>query len=147
MDSLQSFGWRPEGRSAIAGKLDSITLECKRDRKISNKAELIRLQRQFESHASEIVMLEQQKVTQASAVAYVLGVIGTAFMAGSVFAVTAGSTMLCIILAVPAFIGWICPYFCFRSINKRKIAELTPLIDAKVDELYAVCEKASKLIV
>lgn len=146
-DNLRSFGWTLEGVSAPVGKIDTVTLECKRDRQIPNKAELTRLQRQFEAHANEIVFLEQSKVIKASAVAYVLGVIGTVFMAGSVFAVTAGNVILCTILAVPAFIGWVFPYFCYRNISNRKKEELMPVIDAKYDELYNVCEKANQLIV
>ncbi|NLO86288.1 MAG: DUF2207 domain-containing protein [Clostridiales bacterium] len=149
VDNLENFGWTLEGVSTPVGKIDSITLECKRDRKIPNKVELTRLQRQFEAQVNEIVTLEQSKVVKASAVAYVLGVIGTAFMAGSVFAVTAAPPMivLCIILAVPGFLGWVFPYFCFRSISKRKTEELIPIIDAKYDALYEVCEKANQLII
>ena len=79
-------------------------------------------------------------------VAYVIGIIGTAFMAGSVFAVTANRIIPCILLAIPAFIGWVLPYFCYRAIVKKKASEVTPLIDQKYDEVYAVCEKANALL-
>lgn len=104
------------------------------------------MQRQFDACVTEIQSLDFSKYVKASAVAYAIGVIGTAFMAGSVFAVTSNMTELCVVLAIPGFLGWVLPYLCYRKINKRKTEEVTPLIDQKYDELYTVCEKASGLL-
>lgn len=125
---------------------NSVVMKFKRDRKIRNKSELTRLQRQFDACVSEIQSLEFSKYRKASTVAYVIGVVGTAFMAGSVFAITLNMVVLCAILAVPGFLGWIIPYLCYRNISKKKTAEITPLIDQKYDELYAVCEKRNALL-
>lgn len=146
VDGYSNFGWIIEGTSIPVGKVDSLTLKFKRDRKIRNKSELTRLQRQFDTCVSEILSLESSKYIKASAVAYIIGVVGTAFMAGSVFAVTAGRIMPTIILAIPGFIGWIIPYICYRKISMNKTEQITPLIDQKYDEIYDVCEKANNLI-
>ena len=145
-DSFGSFGWIAEGIGEAVGKVDSVVLRFKRDRKIRNKSELTRLQRQFEACTAEIVSLEKSKVTKAAAVAYVVGVIGCAFMAGSVFAVTAGNIPLCVALAVPGFLGWVAPYLIFRSISRKSTEVVNPLIEQKYDELYNVCEKANALL-
>lgn len=145
-DSFGNFGWIAEGIEDTVGKVDSVVMKFKRDRKIRNKSELTRLQRQFEACTAEIVSLERSKVTKAAGIAYAVGVIGCAFMAGSVFAVTAGNIPLCVILAVPGFLGWIAPYLLFRSISAKKTEAVTPLIDQKYDELYSVCEKANALL-
>lgn len=145
-DSFTSFGWIAEGIGEVMGKVDSVVMKFKRDRKIRNKAELTRLQRQFEACTAEIVSLEKAKTSKASAIAYAIGVLGTAFMAGSVFAVTAGNVPLCVILAVPGCIGWVIPYLVFRSVSGKKTEAVNPLIDQKYDELYAVCEKANALL-
>lgn len=145
-DSFGSFGWIVDGISEAIGKVDSDVMKFKRDRKIRNKAELTRLQRQFEACTAEIVSLEKSKYIKASAIAYSVGVLGTAFMAGSVFAVTARNIPLCVILAIPGFLGWILPYWIFRSVRGKKTEEITPRIDQKYEELYAVCEKASALL-
>lgn len=145
-DCFGSFGWLLEGSGEIAGKVDSVVMKFKRDRKIRNKAELTKLQRQFEACTGEIVSLESSKVVKAAAIAYVVGVIGCAFMAGSVFAVTAGNIPLCVILAIPGFVGWIIPYLIYRSVSGRKAEAVNPLIDQKYDELYMVCEKANALL-
>lgn len=145
-DGYENFGWTLEGTSNQTVKVDSVVMKFKRDRKIRNKAELTRLQRQFDACVSEIQSLEFSKYLKASTIAYVIGVIGTAFMAGSVFAITSDMVALCVILAVPGFLGWIIPYLCYRSISKKKAAELTPVIDQKYDELYSVCEKGNALL-
>lgn len=145
-DSYSSFGWELEDTSTPLAGVSTITMKFKRNRKIHNKAELTRLQRQFDAIANEIVSLENSKVVGASTVAYIIGVLGTAFMAGSVFAYLGGMIAMCIILAIPAFIGWIVPYFCFVRIAKNKSEKVDPLIDQKYDALYEVCEKANSLL-
>lgn len=89
LDGYENFGWEmndslPE--SSVGGKAGSgkkTVIRLKRDRKIVNKTELTRLQRNFEACISEIQTLEQRKTSAATAWAIVLGMIGTAFMAGS----------------------------------------------------------------
>lgn len=145
-DGYANFGWNLEDSSFALGRLDSVVMKFKRNRKIRNKTELTRLQRQFNSIVSDIISLESSKRLKASIIAYTVGIVGTAFMAGSVFSVTAGLILPCIILAIPAFVGWILPYFLYRSIEKDKTASVAPLIDSKYDELYTICEKANDLL-
>ena len=145
-DGYPNFGWTIVGISFLIQSLNSVTMKLKRDRKIRNKAELSRLQRQFEACAQEIGRLEVSKSTGASVFAYVTGIVGTAFMAGSVFSYLAGMVPLMILLAVPGFIGWIIPYFGYLRIQKKKIEQAAPLIDQKYDEIYEICEKAHGLL-
>lgn len=144
-DGYESFGWKLED-SALSLDPTSVTLKFKRDRKMRNKAELTRLQRQFDACAGEIVSLERSKVTTASVVAYIIGIVGAAFMAGAVFAYLASMIPLMIVLAIPGFAGFILPYFLFGKVRKTKTNQVTPLIDSKYDEMYSVCEKASGLL-
>ena len=145
-DGYANFGWKLEDSSFALGRPDSVVMKFKRNRKIRNKTELTRLQRQFDSIVSDIISLESSKRLKASIIAYTVGIVGTAFMAGSVFSVTAGLILPCIILAIPAFVGWILPYFLYRSIEKDKTASVAPLIESKYDELYTICEKANDLL-
>lgn len=147
-DSYQNFGWTLEGADTLISSINSVVMKFKRDRKIRNKAELTRLQRQFESQIAEIEALERSKEINASAAAYGAGIAGTAFMAGAVFAITANTpnVLLCVILAIPGFVGWILPYFLHKNIRKKKTEKTTPLIDIKYDEIYEICEKANGLL-
>ena len=96
----------------------------------------------------EIEALEKSKTSVATIYALMVGIIGTAFMAGSVFAVTAQPPymILSIILAIPAFVGWIIPYFLYRRVVRKQTEKLEPLIEQKYDEIYEICEKGNKLL-
>lgn len=144
-DCFPSFGWILEGKNPSLTQT-SVTLKFKRDRKIINKMELTRLQREFESHAREIEKLDVSKNVGAATVSCIIGILGTAFMAGATFAFLAEMIPLCIILAVPAFIGWIAPYFCYRCICAKKTEKITPLIEQQYDAIYEACEKANNLL-
>ena len=146
-DSYPSFGWTFDGAVPIPIiGINTITLKFKRDRKIHNKAELTRLQRQFEACISEIIRMEKSKSVSASIVAFTIGIIGTACMAGATFAYLADLISLCIILAAPGLAGWILPYFMYNSTYAKKTIQITPLIEGKYDEIYKVCEKGNALL-
>ena len=110
--------------------------------------ELTRLQRNFEACVNEIVALENSKTSVTTMYALIVGIVGTAFMAGSVFAVTAQSPhiVLSVLLAIPGFIGWILPYFLYKRIVGKQTQKLIPLIEEKYDEIYEICEKGNKLL-
>ena len=69
-------------------------------------------------------------------------------MAGAVFAVTADPPIvwLCVLLAIPAFAGWIFPYFIFRKVKARKTKQVIPYMEEKYDEIYEICEKGHSLL-
>ena len=153
LDGYENFGWELDERQMERGREHSgasakMVLQLKRNRKIINKMELTRLQRNFEACVNEIDKLEKKKTSVATMYALILGIIGTAFMAGSTFAVTAPSPhyILCIILAIPGFLGWIFPYFLYKKVAGKQAERITPLIEAKYDEIYEICEKGNKLL-
>ena len=132
------------GKTPGSPASDKLVIRLKRDRRIVNKAELTRLQRNFEACIREIEELEKRKTSAAIAT----GGAGTAFMAGSTFAVTAQQPhiLLCAILAVPGFIGWILSYFLYKRMAEAKAEEISPLIEEKYDEIYEICEKGNRLL-
>lgn len=146
LDGYECFGWELDENNPSYPKKE--VLHLKRNRKIINKMELTRLQRNFEACVKEIETLERSKTSAATIYALVAGIIGTAFMAGSVFAVTAQPShiILSIFLAIPAFAGWIIPYFLYRRVVRERTEKFTPLIEQKYDEIYEICEKGNKLL-
>ncbi|MTI48439.1 hypothetical protein [Sporosalibacterium faouarense] len=154
IDSYENFGWEVDenvNHKMTTNRVNpyaNITLRLKRNRKIMNKMELTRLQRNFEYCIKEIDNLEKSITSQGTMYSLIVGIIGTAFMAGSVFAVTSTppKILLCIILGIPAFVGWIIPYFIYRNVVRKRTAKVTSLIEDKLDEVYELCEKGSKLL-
>ena len=148
LDAYRNFGWelgaaRPEQR-----KGSHATVTLRRDRRILNKAELTRLQQNFEACAGDIRALEAAKTTSASVLALTSGLVGTALMAGSVFAVTAQPPhiALCVLLAVPAFLFWGGAWVLYRWQTRRKTQQLSPLIEEKHEEIYSLCERGHQLL-
>lgn len=154
LDCYENFGWvidernYPQEYTDGKGVHHQTTLHLKRNRKIINKMELTRLQRHFEACVKEITSLEKAKTQMATVWALVTAVVGTAFMAGSTFAVVHEPPLiwLCILLAIPGFVGWIVPYFLYRSLCRKNTEKLQPLIEAKYEEIYEICEKGHSLL-
>ena len=148
LDGYMNFGWTPDENIQASRVLGRVTIKLKRDRKILNKAELTRLQRHFEACMNDIDGLEASKIQSATIWAIVIGVIGVAFMAGSVFAITAVPPLivLSVVLGVPGIICWALPYFVFKKMVRNRVEKITPLIEQKYDEIYEICEKGSKLL-
>lgn len=154
MDSYENFGWIRDDNIIYHGPdkkgvpVTKIILPLKRDRKIMNKTELTRLQRHFESCMKELDYLEKSKTSKATMLALIVGILGTVFMAGAVFAITSDPPQiaLCIILSLPAILGWISPYFIYRQVAKQRSQTLEPFVDKKREEIYEICEKANKLL-
>ena len=88
LDCYENFGWIPDENHPTDHSGGITTIHLKRNRKIINKMELTRLQRNFESCMQEIQQMERSKKQTATVWAMIVGVIGTVFMAGAVFAVT-----------------------------------------------------------
>ncbi len=160
LDAFENFGWEIDSREGVTNttiqnhnsKIVSKTvIHLKRNRKIVNKAELTRLQRNFEACMREIDALERSKTAKATAYSIIAGVLGTAFLAGSVMAMTMKEysiqmMVLSVILAIPGIIGWIVPYFIYRRIVSKQSVRINDLIEQKYDEIYEICEKGSKIL-
>jgi hypothetical protein len=146
-DGYPNFGWKLERCAPSMFGLSTINMKFKRDRKIRNKAELSRLQRQFDSGIAEIENLERSKTTAAMIVALAIGLIGSAFIAGATFAfIYAEMIPLMIILAVPGFIGWFLPYMLYKKIKAKRSATVASLVDKQFDYIYEVCEQGHVLL-
>ena len=142
-DCYHALGWTIMNTST---GIDSVKLKLQRDRKIKNRVALCDLQRKCEDTFSAIEKLENSKTTKAMAVSLGVGILGTVFMAGSVFVYLASMIPVCVILAIPGFIGWGLPYFLYKKFIKESTEKVSPLIDRNYDVIYEACEKASQML-
>ena len=148
MDGYRRFGWKQDENMQSEKNMGKVTLHMKRSRHIINKVELARLQQHYESCMKEIAMLEASKDSVPAMVSISCGLVGCGFVAGSVFAVTNTPPIvwLMILLAIPGFFLWGASYFSYKMVKKRRIKKINPLIEAKYDEAYEVCDKAFRLL-
>lgn len=148
-DCYTSFGWiESEGRGMASLNPDKVSLRLKRDRKLKNRSEVNVLQRKCESALSAIDALEHKKTTRAIITALCFGIVGTVFMALSVFniAVFTANIPLCIIFGVLGFAGWGLGYLSYVKVKSAQAAKTAPLIDAQYDIVYDACEQANALL-
>ena len=146
LDAYACFGWQTDREMGdVAGRT---RLSLKRDRHILNKTELTRLERQFEACMDSIRALQASIHSRATMASLVVALLGTAFMAGATFAVTAEPPIvwLCVLLAVPGFTGWACAYFVYRRVFKLRAQRVEPLIEGKRDEIEETCKKGARLL-
>ena len=148
MDGYSSFGWKPDENIPTEKVNGKMQLHFKRSRNILSKTELTRLQRHYEACMTEIAALESSKDSVPMIVSLTSGLVGCAFMAGSVFAVTAEKPIiwLTVVLGIPGFALWSGAYFGYQIAKKHRTAQVEPLIEAKYDEAYQVCEKAQQIV-
>lgn len=148
MDGYEHFGWKVDSNVPVEKGMGKVTIHLKRSRAILNKMELTRLQRHFEACMSEIAALENSKESFAVAASIACGILGCAFMAGSVFAVTAVKPIiwLTILLAIPGFFLWGIAYPLYKYVKKWRAEKVEPLIEAKLDEAEKVCGKGHALL-
>lgn len=148
LDCYESFGWVLDERTSENGSVEKGKYLLKRERKIINKMELTRLQRHFEACMDEITALERSKTSNATIWAIVVGLIGTAFMAGATFAAVHVPPLyvLSTILAVPGVIGWVLPNFIYKKLAAKRIRVVSELVEQKYDEIYEICEQGNKLL-
>jgi hypothetical protein len=142
-DCYRALGWTILNTSNGIG---TVTMKLQRDHKIKNRTALCDLQRKCEEAFKSIERLEKSKMKNAMAASLGTGIIGTVFMAGSVFAYLASMIPLCVILAIPGFIGWMLPYSLYKKIEKKSINKTAPIINQNYDLIYESCEKATNLL-
>lgn len=148
IDCYTNFGWILDENKPARQERGQSLIWFKRDRQIINKAELTRLERNFDACLAELSELERSKYVRPTIISTVCGLLGTAFLAGATFASVAAPPIvwLAILLAVPGFLGWILPYFIYRKGVAERTAEITPFINAKHDEIDKICEKGHSLL-
>lgn len=150
MDNYPCFGWESDpNRTDKADKPGkNMTLHWHRNRKITNRTELTRLQRNFDALVTEIKKLEASKEKLAAMYSLITGFIGLAFIAGSVLAVTAQPVriLLCVLLGIPGILLWLAAYPVYLFVLKKRTEAVTTLIEDKYDQVYEVCEKGKRLL-
>ena len=149
-DSYSCFGWEhdPNREKEPQESRKKYTLYYRRNRRLRNRTELTRLQRQFDGLVEEINKLERSKTKNAHIISWTMGGFGLAFLAASTFAVTSEPPyiLLCIILAIPAIVLIYLPHIIKDAVVKKRTLKITPLIEDKYDEIYEICKKGRRLM-
>lgn len=130
----------------IANGLDLVTLKFKRNRKISNKLELNRLEQQCEAALSAIGSLERKNEAYTMGTAIGAGIIGTGFLALAAYSFISASPVFGVLLTIIGIAGWGVGFFTYLKISRKKSAETEPMVQEQLNIVYAACEQAHALL-
>lgn len=159
IDCYETFGWVLVNNTALIDKEDYyinnfninknqvINIKFKRDRRIKNKVQLLSLQRKLETALKELSKLERQPYTAGIITSLTIGLIGTVFLAISVFALTVTTPFyfLGILAGIIGLFGWTIGFLSFGKVKAKKETENIPLIEEQYNIIYDSCEQAKKL--
>lgn len=145
-DTYRNFGWTIEGYAAGLPNVNTVSIKLKRDRRLPDRQAVLEQQRTAEHALATIASLEHSKQTAPMIAALTAGVIGSAFLAGSVFAITANLWLLGIPLGVVGLAGWVAGYLAHGRVKANQARKVAPLIDREYETVYAAGEQASRLM-
>lgn len=162
IDCYENFGWRAVNTqtSGLVDKEDYyinnsnvngqklVNIKFKRDRKIPNKAKIMSLQSKCEKALKNLTSLEKEPHRKGAIYASINAIVGTIFMAISVFAVSA-STPNYILTAITGVIGlviWCLSYVIYKKIKTKQEETNTSLIEEQYNIIYDSCEQAKKFL-
>lgn len=148
-DTYTNLGWELTNTSSTEGSIFYVNLSFKRDRKITNKVELLKLQDRADSVVATIENLQNKKKNAGFVEALTTGIVGTLVFGG-------GMSMCMLLKGVGFMLGGIAlgivgagicalAYPLFKKINRKKNADIQPILESEYDKLADICEEASKL--
>lgn len=148
-DTYENLGWQLTNTSSVEGSLFYVHLSFKRDRKVENKVELLKLQDQADNVVSTIDYLQNKKKNVGTAGAITTGVVGSLVFGG-------GLSMTMLLSGIGYMIGGIAlglvgagicalAYPIFKKVNKKKGVNIQALLESEYDKLADICESATKL--
>jgi len=174
MDCMNSFGWElaendmnslqsvlsaltpanlgdtiTNAAGSFTGAADSsaaVELRFKRDRRIENKIELNKLERQCEEALAKITKAERKNNAITMGVSLGSGIIGAAFTGLAVYCLIQSSIALGVVLSIIGAAGWALGYFSNRKVGKKRTERIESQKQQQYDVMYDACEKACALL-
>ncbi|MGC4154536.1 MAG: hypothetical protein QM628_15865 [Propionicimonas sp.] len=150
-DTYRNFGWMIEATTSgmLGGGTpnpNTVTLKLKRDRRLRNRPLVNELQRKAENALDTIADLEKSRISTALATALGIGIVGSAFLAGSVFAIQADLWLLSLPLGAVGLLGWLTGWLAHGKVKARKTSQTAPLIDSQYEIVYDASDQAARLL-
>jgi len=143
LDCVINLGWEVTNKENYLGK---IKLNLKRNYKINNREEVLKLEKDFEEKFNLLERINNEKYDLGLMISLTVGLIGTACLAGATFSFLASKIGLMIILAIPGFVGWFLPYFINKKINNKNLVKVEQKNTELKNEIYSSMEKAFALL-
>jgi len=133
------------GETTDAARVARLTF--RRDRRIENKQQLDRLEREYEAALTAISKAERKNSAQTMGVSLGAGIIGSVFVGISAYNFVSSNIALGVAFATIGSIGWAIGFLANKKIGNKTSAQTEPYMQEQMDIIYCACEKAHALLV
>ncbi len=148
-DTYESLGWTLTNTSSVEGSLFYINLSFKRDRKIENKIELLKLQEKADNIINTISSLQSKQKNAGLGASLTTGIIGALTFGGgmSMSMLFSGIGFMIGGIAIGLVGAGICAaaYPIFKKINQKKSSVIQSLLESEYDKLADINEDCIKI--
>ena len=149
-DSYEALGWELVGSSVFEGGIFHVILSFKRDRKVANKTELLKLQEKVDSTLITIETMLRKKKSAGTTPAITTGVIGSLILGGGMAMVIelAGTTALMISGIALGVVGLgICglAMLIYNKVKNSQSAKIEPMLVQEYNKLADLCDEAKRI--
>lgn len=142
-DTYRNFGWTVTDEHTVPG---AVEFTLKRDRNIRTRSAVTELERKAQRSLTKIDRLNTSPRNFAMTSAMTIGLVGTAFLAGSVFTLLGGFIVASVALGVVGLLGWAGGAGAYIIVRNRRTAKLAAAIDAEYGTVNACAEQANRLL-
>lgn len=149
-DAYEALGWELVGSSVSQGGIYHVNLSFKRNRKVANKTDLLKLQEKVDSTIINIEVLMNKKKSAGMASGITTGTIGALTMGGGMAMVMegpgttpwmVGGIVLGLVGIGICFLGWLVGV----KVKVKKGNKIDPILDQEYNKLADICDEAKKI--
>ena len=152
-DAYEALGWEMVGSSVSQGGIYHVNLSFKRNRKVANKTDLLKLQERIDSTLINIEMLMGKKKWAGMTSGIVTGTIGALTLGGGMAMVMelgvdptkagwiAGGIALGVVGIGICLLGWLIG----KKVKTRTGIKVDPMLDQEYNKLADICDEARKI--
>ena len=150
-DAYENLGWELVGSSVSALAIFTVNLSFKRDRKIANKTELLKLQEKVDNTLLNIEVMQNKKKTAGQVPALTTGILGaltfggglsmTIMLGAGTVAYMVGGIALGVVGFGIALFAW--PIF--KRVKRNSLKRIDPIIEDEFNKLSDICDEIKKI--
>lgn len=148
-DSYQVLGWELTSSSIAESSPMFLNLSFKRNRKIQNKAQLLKAQEKMDTILGNIDVLQRNKKKAGLNIAILTGIAGTLIMGGGLSMImTIGgipATIAGVVLGVLGVSTIVLSHFLRQRLRKKTIERLNPILESEFEKLSEINEVSAQL--
>lgn len=149
-DVYENLGWELTSSNTAEGSPFDVILSFKRNRKINNKINLLKIQQQIDLALNEIQVFQRKRKSAGTVTGITIGTAGVLTFGGGLsmtlclsgIGFLIGGVALSVVGVGIGVFGW----WLAKKVKKIRSENITPIIESQLDNLSELCETAQKML-